>query len=328
VAVVGLKKTFTGDTVCDPKAPIVLESMHFPNPVISVAIEPKTKADEEKLSLSLQKLAEEDPTFKVTVDPETGQTIISGMGELHLEILVDRLVREFSVEAKVGRPQVAYRETITKPVKSEGRFIRQTGGRGQYGHVWLELEPLPPGSGFIFEVAIVGGAIPREYVRSVKDGVVQAMEGGVLSGYPLQDIKVTLVDGSYHEVDSSEIAFKIAGSLAFKDGAKKGEPVLLEPVMAVEVVVPEEYLGEVVKDLSSRRGKVEGLTSRSGAQVVTAKVPLSEMFGYATSLRSITQGRAVHTMQYDHYEEMPESISQTILSRGSVNLLTPAGTLF
>jgi elongation factor G len=325
-AVVGLKRTFTGDTLCDPKAPIILESMHFPNPVISVAVEPKTKADEEKLSTSMNKLAEEDPTFKVHIDEETGQTIISGMGELHLEVLTERLLREFKVEAKVGKPQVAYRETISKSVRAEGRFIRQTGGRGQYGHVWLELQPLPPGSGFKFEDGITGGVIPREYIPAIKQGVMEALEGGVLAGYPLQDIQVTLVDGSYHEVDSSEIAFKIAGSLALKDGVRKAEPVLLEPIMSVEVVVPEEYLGEVVRDLKSRRGKVEGITSRSGARVVGAEVPLSEMFGYATSLRSITQGRAVYTMQYGHYEEIPEQISQTILSKGKLGLLAPAGT--
>ncbi|MFQ6091394.1 MAG: elongation factor G [bacterium] len=326
-AVVGLKRTFTGDTVCDPKAPILLESMQFPNSVISVAVEPKTKADEEKLSASLQKLAEEDPTFRVSVDEETGQTIISGMGELHLEVLTDRLVREFKVEAKVGKPQVAYRETITKRVRSEGRFVRQTGGKGQYGHVWLELEPLPPGSGFKFESAIVGGTIPKEFIPAVAKGVREAMEGGVLAGYPLQDIQATLVDGSYHEVDSSEIAFKIAGSLALKDGAKKGDPVLLEPIMAVEVVVPEEYLGEVVKDVSGRRGKMEGVTSRAGAQVVSAKVPLREMFGYATSLRSLTQGRAVYTMQFDHYQKIPEQISEAILSQGKRGLWTSARTL-
>lgn len=325
-AIVGLKRTSTGDTICDPKAPIVLESMHFPNPVISVAVEPKTRADEDKLSTSLQKLAEEDPTFKVGTDDETGQTIISGMGELHLEILTDRLVREFKVEAKVGKPQVAYRETITKKVRGEGRFIRQTGGKGQYGHVCLELEPLPPGGGFLFENAVIGGAVPKEYIPSVRKGVVEAMEGGVLAGYPLQDIQVTLVDGSFHEVDSTEIAYKIAGSLALKDGARRGNPVLLEPIMAVEVVVPEEYVGEVVKDLNARRGKVEGIASRSGAQVVSAKVSLSEMFGYATSLRSITQGRAVYTMQFDHYEEIPEQISQTILSQGKMDFLMTAGT--
>ncbi|UCE18490.1 MAG: elongation factor G [Gemmatimonadota bacterium] len=325
-AIVGLKRTFTGDTICDPKSPIVLEAMHFPNPVIAVAVEPKTKADEERLSTSLQKLAEEDPTFKVETDGETGQTIISGMGELHLEVLTDRLIREFKVEAKIGRPQVAYRETITKKIRSEGRFVRQTGGRGQYGHVWLELEPLSAGGGIKFENAITGGAIPKEYISAVKQGVMEATAGGILAGYPLQDMQVTLVDGSYHEVDSSEIAFKIAGSMALKEGAKKGDPVLLEPIMAVEVVVPEEYVGEVVKDIKTRRGKVEGITTRSGAQVVSAKVPLSEMFGYATSLRSLTQGRAVYTMQYDHYERMPEQISETILSRGKKELLIAAGT--
>ena len=325
-AIVGLKRTFTGDTICDPKSPIVLESMHFPDPVIAVAVEPKTKADEEKLSTSLQKLAEEDPTFKVEIAEETGQTIISGMGELHLEILTDRLVREFRVEAKIGKPQVAYRETITKKVRSEGRFIRQTGGKGQYGHVWLELEPLSPGAGLKFESTITGGTVPKEFIPAVQKGVMEAMKGGIVAGYPLQDIQVTLVDGSFHEIDSSEMAFKIAGSMAFKDGARRGDPVLLEPIMAVEVVVPEEYVGEVVKDLKTRRGKVEGITTRAGAQVVSAKVPLSEMFGYATSLRSLTQGRAVYTMQYDHYEKMPEQISETILSRGKMDLLITAGS--
>jgi len=324
-AAVGLKQTFTGDTLCDPKAPIVLEAMNFPDPVISVAVEPRTKADEEKLSSSLKKLGEEDPTFKMLVDDETGQTIISGMGELHLEVLTDRLLREFKVEAKIGKPQVAYRETITKHVKAEGRFVRQSGGKGQYGHVWIELEPLPPGGEFKFENAITRGVIPREFIPSVKRGIIEAMKGGVLAGYPLQDIQVTLFDGSFHEVDSSEIAFRIAGSLALKEGVRKAGVVLLEPIMSVEVVVPEEYLGDVVKDLSSRRGKVGGIASRSVAKVINAEVPLSEMFGYATSLRSVTQGRAVFTMQYGHYDKIPEQISQTILSKGDFSLQTPAG---
>ncbi|CEP69616.1 Translation elongation factor EFG/EF2 [Moorella glycerini] len=314
-AAVGLKETTTGDTLCDEQHPIVLEAMEFPEPVISVAIEPKTKADQEKMSLALQKLAEEDPTFKMHTDPETGQTIISGMGELHLEIIVDRLLREFKVGAKVGRPQVAYKETIRRPVKAEGKFIRQTGGRGQYGHVIIEVEPQEPGKGYEFVNKIVGGVVPKEYVPAVDAGVQEAMANGVLAGYPVVDVRVSLVDGSYHEVDSSEMAFKIAGSLAFKDAAKKAQPVLLEPVMKVEVVVPEEYMGDVIGDLNSRRGRVEGMEPRSGAQVIRALVPLAEMFGYATDLRSRTQGRGTYVMQFDHYEEVPQNIATEIISK-------------
>jgi len=315
VAAVGLKKTTTGNTLCDPDNPIVLEKMHFPDPVIFVAIEPKTKADQDKLSESLVKLAEEDPTFKIRTDEETGQTIIAGMGELHLEIIVDRMMREFKVHANVGRPQVAYKETISRPVKSVGKFIRQSGGRGQYGHVELEVEPLPPGSGFIFENKIVGGVIPREYIPAVEKGIKDAMENGVLAGYPLVDIKTILVYGSYHEVDSSEIAFKIAGSMALQDGVKKAGAKLLEPIMNVEVVVPEEYMGDVMGDLQSRRGKIGGMFQRSDAQVIAASVPLSEMFGYATKLRSVSQGRAVYTMQFGHYAEVPKSIAEEIVSK-------------
>ncbi len=310
---VGLKDTTTGDTLCDEDHPIILESMEFPEPVIHVAIEPKTKAGQDKMSLALQKLAEEDPTFKTRTDPETGQTIIAGMGELHLEIIVDRMMREFKVEANVGKPQVAYKETIRKKVKSEGKFVRQSGGRGQYGHCWLEIEPQEPGAGFTFENKIVGGAIPKEYIPAVQAGVEDAMNNGVLGGYQVLDVKVTLVDGSYHEVDSSEMAFKIAGSMGFKDGCKKAEPVLLEPIMRVDVVVPEEYMGDVMGDLNSRRGRIEGMEARAGAQVITSFVPLAEMFGYATDLRSKTQGRGVYTMQSDHYEEVPRSIQESLL---------------
>ncbi len=316
-AAIGLKGTKTGDTLCDADDPIVLESMSFPEPVIRVAIEPKTKADQDKLSEALQKLAEEDPTFRVHTDEETGQTLISGMGELHLEIIVDRLQREFKVNANVGRPQVAYRETIRNPVeKVEGKFIRQTGGRGQYGHVVINLEPTEPGSGFIFEEEIYGGSIPREYIPSVEQGIREALESGVLAGYPIIDVKATLIDGSYHEVDSSEMAFKIAGSMALKEGVKRGGPVLLEPIMTVEVVTPEEYLGDVMGDLSSRRGKIGGMTQRSAAQVIGASVPLAEMFGYSTTLRSLSQGRAVYTMQFSHYEEVPKSKAEEIISNG------------
>ena len=314
-AAIGLKHTKTGDTLSSADAPIILESMSFPEPVIRVAIEPKTKADQDKLSEALAKLAEEDPTFRVYTDEETGQTIINGMGELHLEIIVDRLQREFKVNANVGRPQVAYRETIRNPVKKvEGKFVRQSGGRGQYGHVVLNLEPTEPGSGFIFESEIYGGSIPREYIPSVEQGVKEALESGVLAGYPIIDLKATLVDGSYHDVDSSEIAFKIAGSMALKEGARKAGPVLLEPIMNVEVVTPEEYLGDVMGDLSSRRGKIGGMVQRSAAQVVGASVPLAEMFGYATTLRSLSQGRAVYTMQFSHYEEVPRSKADEIIS--------------
>ncbi len=314
-AVVGLKNTFTGDTLCDPEHPIVLEAPRFPEPVISVAIEPKTKADQDKLSLALSRLAEEDPTFRVRVDPETGQTIISGMGELHLEVLVDRMMREFKVEANVGRPQVAYRETITVPARAEGRFIRQTGGRGQYGHVWLELEPLGPAGGFEFVNKIVGGVIPKEFIPAVEAGVREAMETGVLAGYPVIGVRVTLFDGSYHEVDSSEMAFKIAASIAFKNAMEKAKPVLLEPIMRVEVVTPEAFLGDVLGDLTARRGHIVGIEPRGPNQAIRALVPLAEMFGYATDLRSMTQGRATYTMEFDHYEPVPHQIAETVMAR-------------
>ncbi len=314
-AAIGLKSTSTGDTLCDEKNPILLESMVFPEPVIDVAIEPKTKADQEKLTIALQKLADEDPTFRVSLDEETGQTIISGMGELHLEIIIDRLLREFKVDANVGKPQVAYRETIRKQVKVEGKFVRQSGGRGQYGHVWVEFEPVEPGDGFVFENKIVGGSIPREYIPSVSAGIKEAMENGVLAGFPVVDIKATLYDGSYHDVDSSEMAFKIAGSLAFKNGMTKGNPVLLEPVMKVEVVVPEEYMGDVIGDLNGRRGKVEGMEPRAGAQVIRGFVPLAQMFGYATDLRSKTQGRGNYVMQFSHYDPIPKSLADDIISK-------------
>jgi len=314
-AAVGLKNTTTGNTLCDPSHPVVLEEMIFPEPVISVAIEPKTKVDQERLGSSLAKLAQEDPSFRVRTDEETSQTIISGMGELHLEIIVDRLLREFKVEANVGKPQVAYRETIRKKVEAQGKFVRQSGGRGQYGDVWLTVEPAETGKGFEFINKIVGGSIPKEYIPSVGVGVKEAMEGGVLAGYPLVDITVTLFDGSYHDVDSSEMAFKIAGSMGFKEGAKKASPVLLEPVMSVEVVVPEDYLGDVIGDLNSRRGKIQGMSQRGNAQILQAAVPLSEMFGYATDLRSATQGRATYTMQFAHYEEVPKNISEEIVAK-------------
>lgn len=314
-AVVGLKNTLTGDTLCDENNPIILESMEFPEPVISVAIEPKTKADQEKLSVSLAKLAQEDPSFKVSFDEETGQTIISGMGELHLEIIVDRLTREFKVGANVGKPQVAYKETIKNAAKVEGKFVRQSGGRGQYGHVWIEIEPLERGKGFEFVNKIVGGAIPKEYIPAVEKGIKEAMDGGVLAGYPVVDVRATLFDGSYHEVDSSEMAFKIAGSMAFKEGAKKAQLVLLEPIMSVEVVTPEEYMGDVIGDLNSRRGKIQSMEKRGSAQVIKAMVPLAEMFGYATDLRSKTQGRATYTMQFSHYEDVPKNISDGIVAK-------------
>ncbi len=315
-AAVGLKVTTTGETLCEIGKPIILESMEFPEPVIFVAIEPKTKADEEKLGNALQRLSEEDPTFRVHTDEETGQTIIAGMGELHLEIIVDRLVREFNVDANVGKPQVAYRETVRNRVeKVEGRFVRQSGGRGQYGHVVIEMEPNVPGAGYEFESRIVGGTIPREYIPSVDDGIQEAMSTGVLAGYPVVDIKVALTDGSYHEVDSSDMAFKIAGSLAFKNAAQKAKPVLLEPMMAVEVVTPAEYMGDVMGDLNSRRGHIDGMEPRGNAQVITATVPLSTMFGYATDVRSTTQGRATYTMQFKHYAEVPASIATEIVSK-------------
>lgn len=318
-AAVGLKDTGTGDTLCDEKAPVILESMVFPEPVISVAIEPKTKADQEKMGIALGKLAEEDPTFRVRTDPESSQTIISGMGELHLDIIVDRLKREFHVDCTVGNPQVAYRETIRKAVKSEGKFVRQSGGKGQYGHCWLELTPLKPGEGFKFENKIVGGAIPKEYIAPVQAGVEEAMENGVVAGYPMVDIGVTVYDGSYHEVDSSEMAFKIAGSMGFKSGAAKADPVLLEPYMKVEVTVPEEYMGDVIGDLNSRRGQIQGMEPRGGVQAISAGVPLSEMFGYATALRSRTQGRGQYTMQPSHYTEVPKSIQEKIIDNRTKN---------
>jgi elongation factor G len=314
-AAVGLKTATTGDTLCTEDHPIVLESIDFPDPVISIAIEPKSKADQEKLGLSLQKLATEDPSFKVRTDEETGQTIISGMGELHLEIIVDRLLREFSVGANVGKPQVAYRETIRKGVEQQGRFVRQTGGRGQYGDVWIKLEPQQPGAGFEFVDAVKGGSIPREYIPAVEKGVKEATENGVLAGYPMVDVKVTLFDGSYHDVDSSEIAFKIAGSMAFKQAARKANPVLLEPIMSVEVVVPEDFMGDVIGDLSSRRGKVLGMDTRPAAQAIDARVPLAQMFGYATDLRSMTQGRATYTMQFSHYEPVPAAVAEGIVAK-------------
>ncbi len=314
-AVVGLKSTITGDTICDEKRPVVLESMEFPEPVISIAVEPKTKSDQEKLGVALQKLAIEDPSFRVRSDEETGQTIISGMGELHLEIIVDRMLREFKVDANVGKPQVAYKETITQAAKAEGKYVRQTGGRGQYGHVLLEIEPLEPGSGFEFVNSIVGGKVPREYIPAVEKGVQGAMELGVLAGYPLMDIKVTLYDGSYHDVDSSEMAFKIAGSMGFKEGVRKAKPILLEPIMSVEVVTPDQFMGDVVGDLNSRRGKILGMEMKAGFQVVSAQVPLANMFGYATDLRSATQGRATFAMEFLHYEQVPASISEEITAK-------------
>jgi len=313
-AAVGLKSTTTGDTLCAGDAPIILERMEFPDPVISVAIEPKTKADQEKMGIALGKLAAEDPSFRVHTDEETGQTIISGMGELHLEIIVDRMQREFDVDANVGKPQVAYRETIRAKVEAEGKFIRQSGGRGQYGHVWLELEPQEPGAGFEFVDKIVGGAVPREYIPAVGKGIAEAMENGVLAGYPMVDIKATLYDGSYHDVDSSEMAFKIAGSMGFKAGTSQAKPVLLEPIMKVEVVTPEDYMGDIVGDLNRRRGRVQGMNDRSGAKVIDAEVPLSEMFGYATHVRSMSQGRANYTMQFEHYEEVPNNITKEIIA--------------
>ena len=313
-AIIGLKQSFTGETLADPNHPILLESIKFPDPVISVAIEPRTKADQDKLADALRRLADEDPTFQVRVDENTGQTIISGMGELHLEVLIDRIFREFRVGANVGRPQVAYRETITRPVDAEGRFVRQTGGRGQYGHVKVRFEPLPRGSGFEFKNEVVGGAVPREYMSAIESGIRDALEGGVVGGYPIVDVRATVYDGSYHEVDSSEMAFRIAGSLAVRNGIPKGKPVLLEPIMQVEVVVPEEFLGDVIGDLNSRRGQIEGLETHSkGMQAVRALVPLAEMFGYATRLRSLTQGRGTFTMEFAHYAPVPEDVAKPIL---------------
>ncbi len=313
-AVVGLKQTFTGDTLCDETMPVILESMSFPEPVVAVAIEPKTKDDGDKLGIALSKMSQEDPTFRVRVDEETGQTLIAGMGELHLEILMDRLAREFQVAANISRPQVAYKESIRRVMAGEGKFVRQSGGRGQYGHVKLRLEPLRRGGGFVFENAIVGGVVPREYIPAVKTGVGEAMQHGIVSGYPVVDVKITLYDGSYHEVDSSELAFKIAASMAFKEAAKKAEPVILEPVMSVEVIVPDEYMGDVIGDLNARRGKVRGMEDRAGAKVVSAHVPLAEMFGYATDLRSRTQGRATFSMQFDFYDEVPAHKQGELLS--------------
>jgi elongation factor G len=314
-AAVGLRTVQTGDTICDDESPIVLESIEFPTPVIQLAVEPKTKGDQEKLGMAIQKLAQEDPTFRVATDPETGQTILSGMGELHLEIIVDRMMREFGVAANVGKPQVAYRETIRKNAEAEGRFVRQSGGRGQYGHVKIRVEPLPSGGGFEFVNEIVGGAIPKEFIKPVEAGIQEALEGGVLAGYPMSDVKVTLYDGSYHEVDSSEMAFKIAGSMAIKEAAKRAKPVLLEPIMAVEVVVPEEYMGDVIGDLNSRRGRIEGMELRGTTQIIKSMVPLSEMFGYATELRSRTQGRGSFTMHFGKYEEVPASLAEEIVNR-------------
>jgi len=314
-AVVGLKNVSTGDTICDEKHPIVLESIEFAVPVISVAVEPKTKADQEKMGLALNKLAQEDPTFKVHTDPDSGQTIISGMGELHLEIIVDRMMREYKVEANVGKPQVAYRETIRRNAEAEGKYIRQTGGRGQYGHAKIRLEPNEAGKGYEFINDIVGGVVPKEYIKPIDQGMQEAMEGGVLAGYPMVDIKATLYDGSYHEVDSNEMAFKIAGSMAFKEAARKASPVILEPVMSVEVVTPEDFAGTIMGDLSSRRGRIEGMEHRAGSQVIKAIVPLSEMFGYATHMRSSTQGRAEYSMHFARYEEAPRSVAEEIIAR-------------
>ena len=315
VAAVGLKFTKTGDTLCTEDQPVMLEQIEFPTPVIQIAIEPKTKADQDKLSEALVKLSDEDPTFKIKVDEETGQTLISGMGELHLEILVERMKREFKVEANVGKPQVAYRETITETVNSEGKFVKQSGGRGKYGHVWIELGPNEPGKGFEFENAIVGGKVPKEYISSVSKGIEEAMRNGVVAGFHVVDIKAKLYDGSYHDVDSDELSFRVAGSMAFKEGARKAKPVLLEPIMSVEVVTPEEYLGDVMGDINSRRGKIEGFTARKDAQVIKAEVPLSEMFGYATILRSMTQGRAIYSMQFLHYLQVPKSIADEIAEK-------------
>jgi elongation factor G len=318
-AIVGLKHTKTGDTLCTEDDKVLLEKMAFPEPVIQIAIEPKTKADQDKLAEALMKLSEEDPTFKVMTDDETGQTLISGMGELHLEILVDRMRREFKVEANIGKPQVAYRETITKTVQSEGKFVKQSGGRGKYGHVWLELSPNEPGKGFEFENAIVGGVVPKEYITPVSRGIEDALKNGVIAGYQVVDVKAKLYDGSYHDVDSDEVSFKVAGSMAFRDGAKKAKPVLLEPMMAIEVTTPEEYMGDVMGDLNSRRGRIEGFDPRRDAQVIKAKAPLSEMFGYATVLRSMTQGRAIYSMQFAHYAEVPKSIAEEISEKQNVN---------
>jgi elongation factor G len=318
-AVLGLKQTYTGDTICDADEPIVLESLHIPEPVISVAVEPKSKQDMEKLSKALQSLSDEDPTFRVSLDPETNQTVIAGMGELHLEILVDRMLREFKVEANVGAPQVAYRETIRKAIQVEGKFIRQSGGKGQYGHVVIDLEPGEAGSGFEFVSKIVGGSIPKEFIPSVENGVKEACESGILAGFPLIDVKTTLVDGSYHDVDSSEMAFKIAGSMAIKDGVPKASPVLLEPMMKVEVEVPETYLGDIMGNLNSRRGQIEGMGTEEGLAKISAMVPLAEMFGYATDIRSMTQGRGIFTMEFSHYDEVPRNVAESIIDKTKGN---------
>jgi elongation factor G len=311
-AAVGLKATATGETLCDPDHPVILESMDFAKPVVSVAIEPRTKADQDQLGTALRKLSDEDPTFHVSGDEDTGQTIISGMGELHLEIIVDRLMREFRVAANVGKPQVTFKEAIRKTVKVEGRFIRQTGGRGQWGHVWLEMGPGDPGSGLVFENKIVGGSVPSDYIPAVRQGVQEAMQSGVLAGYPMEDVKIVLYDGSYHDVDSSELAFKVAASMAFKDGARKADPYLMEPMMDVEVVVPEDYLGDVMGDLNARRGQIVGIVIRPDAQVITAMVPLTEMFGYATRLRSLTQGRAIYSMEFSRFQEIPKALAREL----------------
>jgi elongation factor G len=317
-AAVGLKGTTTGDTLCDTANPVILEAITFPTPVITIAIEPKTKADQEKMGIALSKLAEEDPTFVVKTNEETGQTEISGMGELHLEIIVDRMKREFKVEANVGTPQVAYRETIKEKVQAEGKYIRQSGGRGQYGHVWLEIEPLEAGSGFIFEDKIVGASVPKEYINPTQQGIVEALANGVVAGYPVVDVRVALYDGSYHDVDSSEMAFKIAGSMAVQAGVRKAKPIILEPVMKVEAVTPEEFMGDVMGDINAKRGRIQNMGDRPQVKVIDAFVPLSEMFGYATQLRSMTQGRASYSMEFDHYEEVPGNIAEDIKTkRGS-----------
>ncbi len=314
-AAVGLRSVSTGDTVCDEKSPVILEAMDFPEPVISLAIEPKTKSDQEKLGMGLAKLMDEDPTFRVKTDHETGQVVIAGMGELHLEIIVDRLKREFGVEATVGAPQVAYKETVTRPSEGEGRYIKQTGGRGQYGHAKIRLIPRKPGEGYLFENNVVGGTIPKEYIKPIDQGIREAMTTGVLAGYPIDDVLIDLYDGSYHDVDSNEMAFKIAGSMAFKDAAKKAHPILLEPVMRVEVTVPEEYMGDVIGDITSRRGHLQAMEARGGSQIINSRVPLSEMFGYATDLRSRTQGRGSYSMHFDRYEPAPASVSEEVIAK-------------
>jgi len=314
-AVVGMKSVSTGDTICDEKHPVILEAMDFPEPVISLAIEPKTKSDQEKLGLGLSKLMAEDPTFRVKTDVDTGQVVIAGMGELHLEIIVDRLKREFGVEATVGKPQVAYKETVTKAADGEGRYIKQTGGRGQYGHAKIRLIPRQPGEGYEFSNEIVGGTIPREFIKPIDQGIQEALTTGVLAGYPIDDVRIELYDGSYHDVDSNEMAFKIAGSMAFKDAAAKAHPVLLEPVMRVEVTVPEEYMGDVIGDITSRRGHIQSMDSRGGTQIINSRVPLSEMFGYATDIRSRTQGRGAYSMHFDRYEQAPNSVSEEVIAR-------------